>query len=434
MSDPPIIFREPQELVFRGALVDTMNGINILVEMATGGGKTLLGVALGSETIHQGVYDRVLVTTYSKRTRSQFKRYGATTVLFGDLTKACQLYEVEEFGSSAGLMGFLREGTQGKFRIGATTHHNLVSTWKTKFPKAPELGEIAKRTLILVDECQFVHEVDDDEGTKLSHCIQDLRELGATVIFMTAFAGRSDGKVVPSGDKTYRVSLTEMMTLGYAPQYLTSDFIHVTDLIFGDGFDSGNLTAWSSTANGGHLSVSPAGALVGSNGLVVSIDSTTATYVVDNSPNAEARYRARFHFDPNTITMANGDVHAIFYGYNSANLGLFQISLYYNNGYFVRVGVVDNGTTWRYSPYVLISDAPHYLEIDWRAATGVGANDGLLNFWVDGVQRGNLTGINNDTRRVEYVRLGAVTGIDAGTHGTYYFDAFESRRVNYIGP
>jgi hypothetical protein len=30
--------------------------------------------------------------------------------------------------------------------------------------------------------------------------------------------------------------------------------------------------------------------------------------------------------------------------------------------------------------------------------------------------------------------LGAVAGIDAGTRGTYYFDAFESRRQNYIGP
>jgi len=30
--------------------------------------------------------------------------------------------------------------------------------------------------------------------------------------------------------------------------------------------------------------------------------------------------------------------------------------------------------------------------------------------------------------------LGALAGMDAGTSGTYYFDAFESRRQNYIGP
>jgi hypothetical protein len=32
------------------------------------------------------------------------------------------------------------------------------------------------------------------------------------------------------------------------------------------------------------------------------------------------------------------------------------------------------------------------------------------------------------------VQLGAVSGIDAGTLGTYYMDAFESRRQTYIGP
>ena len=31
-------------------------------------------------------------------------------------------------------------------------------------------------------------------------------------------------------------------------------------------------------------------------------------------------------------------------------------------------------------------------------------------------------------RRIDRVQLGAVMSVDAGTHGTYYFDAFESRR------
>jgi hypothetical protein len=30
--------------------------------------------------------------------------------------------------------------------------------------------------------------------------------------------------------------------------------------------------------------------------------------------------------------------------------------------------------------------------------------------------------------------LGAVAGIDSGTRGTIFFDAFESRRQSYIGP
>jgi hypothetical protein len=45
-----------------------------------------------------------------------------------------------------------------------------------------------------------------------------------------------------------------------------------------------------------------------------------------------------------------------------------------------------------------------------------------------------LSGIANDIRRIDSIQMGAVAEIDAGTRGTYYFDAFESRRATYIGP
>jgi hypothetical protein len=64
----------------------------------------------------------------------------------------------------------------------------------------------------------------------------------------------------------------------------------------------------------------------------------------------------------------------------------------------------------------------------------VGANDGGLTLWIDGTQQANVTRIDNDTRRIESVRMGAVSGVDIGTRGTEYFDAFESRRQTYIGP
>ncbi len=44
-----------------------------------------------------------------------------------------------------------------------------------------------------------------------------------------------------------------------------------------------------------------------------------------------------------------------------------------------------------------------------------------------------ITGIDNDTWQIDRVRLGAVSGIDSGTSGTYFFDAFESRQSTYIG-
>ncbi len=43
-------------------------------------------------------------------------------------------------------------------------------------------------------------------------------------------------------------------------------------------------------------------ALVGSYGLSATIVNTTSMYVRDDTPAGEARYRARFYFDPNSIT------------------------------------------------------------------------------------------------------------------------------------
>jgi hypothetical protein len=138
--------------------------------------------------------------------------------------------------------------------------------------------------------------------------------------------------------------------------------------------------------------VSGAAALVGSYGLELSINDNSPVYLVDESPLAESHYRARFYFDPSGMGMANANAHTMFYAYRPNGVGLFNIILYYKDGFQVRVGVVDDaGTTWKYNSYTLLSDGSHYLELEWRAASGAGANDGVMNFWVDGEQKGNLT-------------------------------------------
>jgi hypothetical protein len=73
------------------------------------------------------------------------------------------------------------------------------------------------------------------------------------------------------------------------------------------------------------------------------------------------------------------------------------------------------------------------IEVDWQAATAPGANNGRLDLWINEVEVANLTGIDNDTRRIDRARLGPLAGLDTGTRGNYFFDAFESRRLTYIG-
>jgi len=210
-----------------------------------------------------------------------------------------------------------------------------------------------------------------------------------------------------------------------------------SDLVFADGFESGNLAAWSSSLiDGGDLSANSSAALVGGQGLQALMDDNNTLFVIDESPTAETRYRVRFYFDLNSIPMAVGDAHLLFQGFaGSGTTQVLQLELrFQSTGYQVRALLFNDVKVWVSTSWIPLSDLPHALELDWRAATSVGANNGGLMFWIDGIQQANLTGVDNDTRRIDQVRLGAVSGVDTGTRGTYFFDAFESRRITYIGP
>ena len=201
-------------------------------------------------------------------------------------------------------------------------------------------------------------------------------------------------------------------------------------MIFADGFETGNLSAWTSTSTDvGDLSVSSAAALVGSQGLQAVIDDANVISVTSDHPNGEPHYLARFYFDPNSINMASGNSHIILRGYSGSSTVALRVEFGYSaSGYQLRAGLVNDGSTWTDTSWFPLSDAPHFIQVDWRSASAAGANNGGLVLWIDGVQRQLLAGIDNDTRRMDRVLLGALASIDTGTRGTYYFDAFESQR------
>jgi hypothetical protein len=165
------------------------------------------------------------------------------------------------------------------------------------------------------------------------------------------------------------------------------------------------------------------------------INDTGPIFVTDNSPAAEPRYRARFWFNPNGMTMATNDAHYVFDAKNGSGTTVLRVEFRWNGKkYQVRAAAAKDGTAFAVTTWFAITNAWHAIELDWRASSAPGANSGGLTLWLDGGQKADLTSIDNDTRRVESARLGVLDGLDAGTHGTEYFDKFESRRSTYIGP
>ena len=209
----------------------------------------------------------------------------------------------------------------------------------------------------------------------------------------------------------------------------------LTDLIFADGFESGDLSAWTgeSSTNDGDLSVQAEAAITGSYGMQAAIIDQVDLFVTDDTPTYEPRYRARFYFDPNFVHMGVGEYLEIFYALKEDGSGVLSIELHYlEDGYYVRIAGTDDSGSQNYGTLVAVTDAPHAFEFDWQTASSDGANDGSLAFWVDGVEQTPLTGLDNDTMLVGKGRLG-VSKIGDETYGVVYFDGFESRRWSYIG-
>ena len=103
---------------------------------------------------------------------------------------------------------------------------------------------------------------------------------------------------------------------------------------------------------------------------------------------------------------------------------IYPFSIPTRNYRLGSAAIRDNGST-SLSSMIPIGDISHQILVEWAASTAPNANNGRATLWIDGVQRANLTGVDNDTERIESIRMGSVGGIDTGTRGVYYFDGYE---------
>jgi hypothetical protein len=212
------------------------------------------------------------------------------------------------------------------------------------------------------------------------------------------------------------------------------------DLIFRDGFESGDLSAWStSSTDGGDLSVGAEAALASTSfGLHAAVNDTSTLSVQDNTPSKENRYRVRFwmdtqDFDPGT---ALGHFRTrIFLALEEApRRRLAAIVLKYQGGQYSVMGrVLLDDDTRADTAFLPIAPGAHAIEFDWQRSSTPTALDGSFQLWIDGTSVANLTGLDNNASSVDMGRLGALSLKD-GASGNLYFDEFVSRRLNYTGP
>ena len=226
---------------------------------------------------------------------------------------------------------------------------------------------------------------------------------------------------------TPTATFTSTPTLTATPSFTPTPTIQ-PGFIFSDGFESGSLSAWTSSSGGARLSVTTDAALIGVKGLRAVVNGNSPSYVQDGSPADESSYHARFYFNPNS-TKTGGAASYILTGLNSNGVLLFSVQ-YRTSGtsYQVCLSVTSNGnqvkTNWK-----TISNMSHAIELAWEAKTNASAS-----IYVDGVLVQTLTKLNTLIYRLDRVRLGPSGGLNSASTGTEFFDAFVSNRSIYIGP
>lgn len=209
--------------------------------------------------------------------------------------------------------------------------------------------------------------------------------------------------------------------------------------IFGDGFESGNFSAWCSTTGNG-LTVTAPAALVGTRGMRVAMptnNNNSARYVTDNTPNNEAAYNARFYFNPNGVALANANpvdlLNVMNTGGNtvivrvqwrrSAGSNQIRAVVRANNG-------IETATNWF---TIAASPASHFIEVNWKSSSAAAF---AFRLYIDGgAPKQTLTNINTSNLKVDAVRLGILSGTFANSNsGAVFLDAFTSTKGILIGP
>ncbi len=231
----------------------------------------------------------------------------------------------------------------------------------------------------------------------------------------------------PTRTPTATRTLAAAPTAGISPTPTSTG--SASDLIFSDGFESGSFAAWSATNGAAGLTVSPAAALSGAQGMQAVLSGNTPAYVEDRTPANETGYHARFSFNPNGTT-TGGAATSILTGLTSTGKVIFRVQ-YRTSGanQQLRAGVLQLSGTQALTGWVTITNAPHVIEIAWQGGAG-----SSYTLYIDGAAVQTLSGLDTSTYLLDKVRLGPSVGLSTSVLGTEYFDGFASTRGSYIGP
>jgi hypothetical protein len=189
--------------------------------------------------------------------------------------------------------------------------------------------------------------------------------------------------------------------------------------LFGDGFESGSTSAWSSVTGATRQAVLKAAAMDGSWGLRVTAQGTNTSYVQRNVSNSSTTLHVAAKIDPQTYssgTSTTALVTVLQVATNTAQVAAVQL----RNGPVgrqVRL-VVGNGAGAATGPWTALTGGVHEIRVD-RTAVGTTRPTSLR---IDGALIGSA--LTNGTAAATVFRVGVVTATGGTNAGLLYVDSF----------
>jgi hypothetical protein len=203
----------------------------------------------------------------------------------------------------------------------------------------------------------------------------------------------------------------------------------------------GLLMAASIVAEANSLDVNASAAITGSNGLEVTVDDTTPTYLVSAHPDQEAAVRVEFNIDVNSLDLGNTEKVRILRlmssdagGHAGPILTVFLKKNDTGTGFFIGVWAKSSAMEfWNFVGRFWLAaqggaEAPHKITVEWEQADP-GVQNGTCTVYKDDVQKIQKTNIWSAMYDVNAAHFG-VFNVEASTKsGSFYLDDYVMTRL-----
>ena len=197
---------------------------------------------------------------------------------------------------------------------------------------------------------------------------------------------------------------------------------------FYDSFEDNNTNRWDNqTGTTSELATSAASKRYGNFGLEYTANTTDDKYLTKNNLGDLIAVRISFDINMDNFLYPTSSYAILCRVLNSSSSVGFYLQIGDDSG--ADIGIRQN----TFDDASAVDTGAHFdfvagwNKVEWYilSSSDSAFSDGFSELWVNGSFHDELTGKNNDTKTIDTIDLGLLTGVDSGLSGEFYIDNFQ---------